>query len=342
MTERIWRTLVLVLVIAVVAVACSTSETVDTPTTTAGDTATTTAGDTATTTAAPAEPIKVTIAHLADLTGPAKAPNEAQIRGIELALAKLATEGEVEITLDRRDTSCDAARATAIMAEVVADDSIVFQFGPACSGEFFAAIPIAEQNEIPIASFSSGGVFPGEFPAWAFRTSFAENAASKAIVRLLQEELGATRIATAFTGDNDFARTSAEFFITQAEAAGLDIVNNQTFSSQDLSYTTISEEIVASNPDAVYIATSSNTEGLLIKALRAAGLEVPVVGSNNTFHSPKDVWETAGGGLGDVFFVAPYDPADTRPIVQEFLAAFAAAFPDACLLYTSDAADDLT
>lgn len=290
--------------------------------TTGGDPTATTSGDTT------GEPIEIRIAQIADLTGPAKAANEQQVAGIELALDVLAEQGLVDITIDRRDTSGDVARATATMTEVAADDSIVWQFGPANTGEFFAAIPIADQLQIPIDSISSGGVYTEEFNDYSFRTSFAENAATEALVSYIQDDLGFDDIAALYANDNDFARTSAEYFVSEAQEAGINLTTQQTFSTQDINFSTQTAGIVSSDPEAVYVATNVNA-GLVVKALRDAGFDGPIVATNNTFHTPQDVFDTSGGATEGVFFVAPYDPNDDRQVVADFVAAFAEKYDGA-------------
>lgn len=329
--QRAWR-MGLTALLLVGAAACGSDDDDEgaSSATTEGGSSATTAGNTDDTDGGGdtgGEPVEIHIAHIADLTGPAKTANEAHVRGMDLALDILGEAGEVTVDIDRRDTSGDVARASSTMTEVANDDAVVWQFGPANTGEFFAAIPIAEQLEMPMDSVSSGGVFTDEFNDYTFRTSFAENAATDALIDYIQDDLGATSIAAAYANDNDFARTSAEFFIDAAEGEGIDFTTQQTFSSQDINYSTQAAEIASSDPEAVYVATNVNA-GLLIKSLRDAGVDVPIVGTNNTFHTPLNVFETSGGETDDIFFVAPFDPNDPRPEVQEFVAAFTEKYPD--------------
>jgi branched-chain amino acid transport system substrate-binding protein len=288
----------------------------------ASSSATTTAGETG----ASDGPVEIHIAHIADLTGPAKTSNEAHVRGMDLALDVLAEQGDITIDIERRDTSGDVARATSTMTELANDDSIVWQFGPANTGEFFAAIPIADQLKMPMDSVSSGGVFTDEFNDYTFRTSFAENAATSALLDYLSDDLHASKIAAAYANDNDFSKTSAEYFIDAAGDAGIDVTTKQTFSSQDISYSTQAAEIASGHPDAVYVATNINA-GLLIKAIRDAGYDGPIVGTNNTFHTPSNVYDTSGGETQDIYFVSPFDPNDPRPEVQDFVTRFHAKYP---------------
>ncbi|MEY2453691.1 MAG: branched-chain amino acid transport system substrate-binding protein [Acidimicrobiaceae bacterium] len=287
-------------------------------------TATTAASGSATSAAGP---IKIKISHLADQSSTAKLPNEANIRGMDVALDQLKEEGKIEITIERQDTGNDVAKAVSLMTENAGDSSIVWQFGPPFSGQFFAAIPLAEQLKMPIDSISSGGIFSGTFNDYTFRTSFSDGGALPSLFKYAKEKVKATKMAAIYTNDADQARTAGELFVKSAPDNGITVVATQTFAQNDINFSTQASEIAAKSPDAVYLATNVNA-GLVIKALRAAGVTAPILASNTTITIPKDVFDTSGGNTKDLFFSSPFFPEDTRPVVKDFLQRFKTKFPD--------------
>lgn len=274
-----------------------------------------------------AEPVTVTIAHLADLTGPTAEANAAQIRGMDLALAELEESSDVTIEIQREDTGGDPTRALALMREVDANEDVVLQIGPAQTPEFFAAVPVAEQLELPTYSIISGGVFPGEFNEWTWRSGFPDNTAIPDLVEYASDELGASTAAVLFANDNDFSRFGGEFYETTASEAGLE-VTSESFSESDTDFSAQVSNVASSEPDVVFISTIPDQAGFLIKSIRDGGIDAPILATNNSVGDVALVADNSEAAADGVIVAAAFDPASDRQIVQDYLAAFDEAYPD--------------
>jgi branched-chain amino acid transport system substrate-binding protein len=309
-SSTIRRLLVACAAIALTASACGSSskKTASPPTTAAGA----------------ASLVEVTLGHIADLTGPAKSSNEAQLRGVGIATQDLATEGKVKIDLNRIDSGGDTTRATAALRQLADDSKVLATFGPANSGEFFAASPLAAQVKLPIVSISSGGTPPAPFNPYTFRTSFPDNRAIPFGVDYAKSTLNASKVATLYANDNDFARTSGEFFDKTVKDKGLNLVDHETFSAKDIDFSAQAQKIAAAKPDVVMFSANVNA-GLLIKAIRAVLPNTPMVTTASTLNTPSTAFEAAGGNTSKVFVVSAFNPADTRPVVQNFIKEYQAA-----------------
>jgi branched-chain amino acid transport system substrate-binding protein len=278
-----------------------------------------------TTAAGPKQQITVKIAHVAALTGAISAANQAQVRGMDLALEKANASGKYKIEIKRDDSGADPTKAVAITKENAADSSIVLQIGPAASGEFFAAVPLAESLKLPIYSVIAGGTYPGEYSDWTWNSGLPEDAAIPGLIKFAKDKSAKT-IGVLFPSDQDFGKTAAASFTKAAKDAGFNIVS-ESFGSKDVSFAAQVSKLKGSNPDLVYIATVPQQAGFLIKGIRDGGITVPTMSTDNSVGNHKLVVDNSQGAAEGHVIVSAYDPFSTRPVVKDYATAFNAKFP---------------
>lgn len=268
----------------------------------------------------------VRISHIAALTGDISAANEAQIRGMDLALEQVNSTGRYRIEIEREDSGADPAVSVGLMRENGANDDIVLQIGPAASGEYFSAIPLAADLELPTYSIIAGGIYPGEYNEWTWNTGLPETAAVPGLLEYA-ESIGAETIGVMYASDLDFANTAAEAFSSAAEEAGFELVT-ETFSGEDVSFAAQVSNMQAENPDLIYLADIPQQAGFVLKAIRDGGITVPTMSTDNSVGNHALVAENAQGAAEGHVIVSAFDPFSTRPIVTDYIAAFEEAYPD--------------
>jgi len=267
----------------------------------------------------------IKLAHLAALTGNIAAANEAQVRGMDLALDKVNATGKDKIEIKRDDTGADPAKAVALMKQNATDSSIMLQFGPAASSEFFAAVPLAEGLKLPTYSFIAGGTYPGQYSDWTWNSGLPEEAAIPGLIKFAKDKKAKT-IGVLYAGDLDFGKTAADSFTKAAKDAGFNVVS-ESVSSKDVSFSAQVSKLKAANPDLVYIADVPQQAGFLLKGIRDGGITVPTMSTDNSVGNHKLVVDNSQGAAAGHVIVSAFDPFSTRPMVQDYLTAFKAKFP---------------
>jgi branched-chain amino acid transport system substrate-binding protein len=118
----------------------------------------------------------------------------------------------------------------------------------------------------------------------------------------------------------DFDKQSASGFKTRFTALGGTISGSDTFKQGDQSIAAQITKIkqLATKPSAIYLATYMPTEASAMKQLRAAGLDMPILGDENL---DGDYWKEALPDVSDVYFstYASIYGDDPDPVVNKLV-----------------------
>src|SRR6202034_3483165 len=90
--------------------------------------------------------------------------------------------------------------------------------------------------------------------------------------------LGLKKLST-ITMDNDYGQATMEHFLEGAPKNEIGVVNKYSYSRKDRQFGSIVASVKRDNPDAVYATGYFFTGGPLVSQLRAAGVTVPIIGS---------------------------------------------------------------
>jgi len=271
-----------------------------------------------------AEPVPVGAVEI--LSGPNAAYGTAIKAGLDLALAAVNAKGvlggrpialTVEDSGGTKDGAINAAR------KLIGRDKVVALIGPTLSNEMFAVGPVANARGVPTIGTSTTAKGITDIGPFIFRTSLPEAdvvpvTLKKAIAR------GVKTIALLYANDDAFSKSSFDTMQAAAAAAGLTILDVESFGSKDTDFSAQLTKIKSEKPDAVGIAALVEpTSGVLLQARQLGfGKETLFIGGNGA-NSPKlgQIAGAAADGLivGSPWFAAKPDPSNT---------AFVAAFRD--------------
>ncbi|MDG2465766.1 MAG: ABC transporter substrate-binding protein [Alphaproteobacteria bacterium] len=269
---------------------------------------------------ASAETIK--IGFNVPLTGFAAADGQSALHGAELAVEQVNANGGVNgnmLELVVYDDQASPKEAAPLAIKMITQDDVVAGVSGSYSGATRAAATIFSENSVPY--ISAYAIHPDITRAgdYVFRTSFMGEVQGRAGAKLIGEMLGKKRV-TMITLNNDFGISLANGFKEKAGDFGIEIISEYEYSIKDREFGAIVSKIKSENPDAIYASGYFFTAGPLVRQLRAAGINQPVVGQEG-YDSQKFI-EIAGDASEGVMITTSLDRDSSNPVTQSFIEGF--------------------
>ena len=256
------------------------------------------------------------------LTGFAAADGKSALTGAELAVEQANAEGGIDgkmIELLVYDDQASPKESVPIATKLATQDKVNIAISGSYSGATRAAAGVFQANGIPyIAAYAvhPGITRSGDF---VFRTSFVGEVQGRAGAKLAGDILGKKR-AVLITLKNDFGKSLAAGFKEAAGKFGVTIVAEYEYSIKDRQFGPIVSKVKADNPEVIYASGYFFTAGPLVSQLRAAGIEVPIIGQEG-YDSQKFI-EIAGAAAEGTIITTSLDRDSDQAETKAFIAAF--------------------
>jgi branched-chain amino acid transport system substrate-binding protein len=256
------------------------------------------------------------------LTGFAAADGNSALTGAELAVEQANAEGGVNgemVELVVLDDQASPKQAGPVATKMIEQQGVKVGVSGSYSGATRAAAGVYQAAGVPyIAAYA---VHPeitraGEY---VFRTSFVGEVQGRAGAKLLGDMMGKKKVVL-ITLKNDFGKSLAAGFKEAAGQFGVEIVNEYEYGIKDRQFGPIVSKVKSDGPDAIYASGYFFTAGPLVSQLRAAGVQVPVIGQEG-YDSEKFI-EIAGAASEGVIITTSLDRDSDAPATKDFIEAF--------------------
>lgn len=177
-----------------------------------------------------------------ELSGGVASYGQASVDGIMMAFDEINAAGGIDgkkIVPVTADNKSDAAESTSLATRLMTKDGVVAILGPATSGNFMAAIPVATSNKVPIISASATadkGVTTdasGKVNEYVFRLCFNDSFQGVTMANFAFDNLKKTKAVIIQDKSSDYADGLARNFISRFEAAGGKIVAKEGYVTKD-------------------------------------------------------------------------------------------------------------
>ncbi|MFH1085765.1 MAG: ABC transporter substrate-binding protein [Chloroflexota bacterium] len=286
---------------------------------------------------APAFPVKIAI--VVPLSGDVKTFGESTRDGAMMAIEEARAAGwTVDVVM--ADSKCDAQEAANAANKVIFEDKVKYIIGEVCSS---ASIPIGEiANANKVLQISPTSTNPavtvnenGSVKDYVFRACFLDPFQGD-VVAALAQELGAKKAAVLFDVGNDYVKGLAEYFKASFEKMGGTVPVYEAYTKDDTDFSAILGKVAAANVDVLFLPDYYAKNNLIAAQVKEKGIKAILLGGDG-WDSPELKFDLFEGG----YFSNHYSPADPRPLVQDFVKAYAAkygAVPDALATLAYDAA----
>jgi branched-chain amino acid transport system substrate-binding protein len=120
--------------------------------------------------------------------------------------------------------------------------------------------------------------------------------------------------------DNDYGQSTSDGFLEASPKYAVTIANKYNYSLKDRQFGSIVASVKRDEPEAVYVSGYFFTAGPLIAQLRAAGIDVPIVGSQ-AVDSEKFI-EIAGAAANGTYIINSVDRERRNADYEKFVVAF--------------------
>ena len=258
------------------------------------------------------------------------ANGDANMKGFQLALDEINAAPGQSIKFDKviRDDSAKGDRAANVAQEFVNDPRIVAVVGHVNSGTMMAAARVYDGHLPAVATSATSPSLSG-ISKWAFRV-IPSDSLNGLNVAAHMNKLGKKRAMVLYE-NNSYGRGLADSFRRgfTGEIVGMDPVSDQAGEDLEPFVTWLKQKQV----DLVFVAGTAASGLGFLKEARRQQITAALAGGNGWAVLVSD--PLAEGA----YFPTPFNPADTRPEVQAFVAAYRKKYGDVPNAYAALAYD---
>ncbi len=289
------------------------------------------------------KPTKLKIAVLAPLSGSVPTFGVSTRDGALLAIKEWNAKGGVlgmQVEAVVEDSQCEADPAVNAANKVIDQDGVKYIVGEVCSKASIPVSEIAEQKHVVQISPTSTNAqltlnTDGSTKQYVFRACFIDPFQGTVGAKFALDNLKAKKAFILFDQGNDYVRGLAEAFEKAFTDGGGQVVGKETYTSQDTDFSAILAKVAEAQPDIVYLPDYYNIVNLVTAQAKEKGITAPFMGGDGWDSADLDKKAADGG-----YYTNHYSPDDTRPIVQDWVKNYQAAYgsvPDALATLGYDA-----
>ena len=248
----------------------------------------------------------VRIGALHNLSGPLGSIGRPSLAGARLAVEQLNAGGGLlgrRVKLVARDGRSDPAVVRGQAHQLVRTPHLAAITGLNDTAMALAAARVAEQAHTAfLTSGATSPLVPSQFPGYYFMACFGDNTQAAAGAEFAYRRLGGRTAWLLLDDTTDFTRLLARYFRARYLALGGDILGEDTYAGGTTDFGAQIARIKAlpAPPDLLYVASGPDDSGRLVKQLRDAGVDEPIV-SGDGYDTPL-LLQDAGAAAHDVYF----------------------------------------
>jgi branched-chain amino acid transport system substrate-binding protein len=275
----------------------------------------------------------IKIGFFAPITGPAAADGASAKDAVELGLKEVNAAGGIKgkkVELVVYDDRLKAEEAVAIATKLIEKDKVIGVVSGSYSGPTRVTAPIFQKAGMPMVA--GYAVHPDvtwdakekKANDFMFRNGFLGEIEGAAAAEFAVKEMKAKKMSI-ISMDNDFGRAISAGFAQRAQKLGGAILSKQMYKFPgEKDFRPYLTRIKEENPDLIFAAGYYNEAASIVRQAGELGIKAQIMGEEG-FDSPKFM-ELAGAAAEGVVIATNLDRDDPRPLVQNFLKNFKAAY----------------
>lgn len=225
--------------------------------------------------------VTVPVGMVLAMTGPGAFTGEVMSRGAKLAAAQIEAAGGPRFEISIADhQGGQVAPGVAGARRLITQEKVPVLLS-SYGGVTKALIPLVKQNQV--LTFNGGGPDPtqaGHDFLWLPANYYADDSSAGSLAYIAREYPDAKRLVIVGTEENgvNALRNLVPKFWPQIRDGGT-VVGRETHKVGQTDFTQLVARVKAARPDVIWTASFGNDMGYLMKALRQAGVQAPVMGT---------------------------------------------------------------
>lgn len=287
----------------------------------------------------------VQIGSMFELTGSAAAYGTSMNNAIHMAAEEINEEGGIdgkEIEIVEYDTKSDETEAASLTTRLGTRDDVSAIIGPALTGAMQAAIPSANDAEVPIITptATDDGVLTaddGSVHPFAWRTCFTNSFQGGSLAQFANDELEAEKAVVLSDNSSDYAIGLTSAF---EEVFDGEIVASENFSEGETDFNAVLTNIKDLDFDVLYVPGYYEEAGPIIKQAREMGIDQAILGPDGM---GNDILRDLAGSenMEDIYYTSHFVVTDEDPAIQEFVEEYKEEFDVEADMFTGLAYDSV-
>jgi branched-chain amino acid transport system substrate-binding protein len=264
----------------------------------------------------------IKIGFVFSMTGGAAVYGASQKEGAQLAVDQInaaAGSSGLKIVPIFEDDASVPQQGTNVFNKLINGDKVSLIIGPTLSNTAKITDPIAQKAGVPVLAISNTIAGITEIGDYIFRNSLTENVVIPHTVKVAKEKLGLKKVAILYGNDDAMTKATYEVFKKNLQAAGIQILSEQTFAKGDRDFSPQLTQIKAQNPDAIIAAALAEEASGIVSQARQLGIPktVRILGGNG-LNSPGLI-KNAGAAAEGVIVGAAWNVSSTAPLNVKFV-----------------------
>ena len=272
---------------------------------------------------------EIAIGAVHPITGRLGLDNPPLGQGFELAVTEINNSqlSNVNIKLIVEDGQSTVEGAVEAFNKLIHQDGVSAILGPATSMQAQAVFPTAQQNRVVTISPTSAARGLSAIGDFIFRTALTTDVLIPSGVRITQEKLGYTKVATIYD-EIDLFSTDSDAVVKEALTAnGVEILTTETLQTGETDFSAQLTRIKDSNPDAIFISAAvTETPEIMIQG-RQLGIPADVPFLISVTFASSQIELAGDAAEGAIIFTSWVSTADTpgnQTFVQHYRAKYGA------------------
>lgn len=275
----------------------------------------------------------IKIGAIFNVTGAQASLDGPSLNGFQLAAKEINAAGGIngkKIEVVSIDGKTDQTASTNAAAKLVDVEKVSAIAGFSDSNYALAAGPIAQTAGVPfITSGATLPSMPEQVGDFFFMAAFGDDAQAYAAADYAVDELKAKKAYVLKDTAMDFTMNLAAFFVERFKQKSADntIVLEDTFKTgdQDFSAQITRLKALKEQPDLLFISSGPSECGPIVKQLRDAGVNIPVI-SGDGFDTPLLIELGGKGADVDTYFATHTCLTGDSENVKKFVEAYKAEY----------------
>ena len=245
--------------------------------------------------------------------------------GFELARQEINHSGmlgDAKITFITEDDQSESS--VEALNKLIHQDGVSAITGLAISAQAIHSFPIAQENGVVAFSSVSSASGLSAIGDFIFRAGLTIDILNPSGVRITQEKLGYTKVATMYDESDLYSTSSHEGFQAALAANGVEVVATETFQSGGTDFTAQLTRIMEANPEAIFVSTLPPEMPLILTQGRELGIpdSVPFILPEIAIEQVAAAGDAAEGVITFIGWSSPAATPGNQAFIENYRAAY--------------------